>query len=87
MKSLCIYLKSPQRNFGLDELKSRTRDFCKMKIFLRDLLRIPPYGPNGSQNRPQSTLFESNQSALYPEFFHDLGIEDVLLAQENKLVK
>ena len=55
--------------------------------FLRDSLGIPPYGPNGSQNRPQSTLFESNQSALYPEFFHDLGIEDVLLAQENKLVK
>ena len=82
-----MYLKSLQRNFALDELKSRTRDFYKMKIFLRDSLRIPTYGPNGSQNRPQSTLFESNQRALYPEFFHDLGIEDVLLTQENKLVK
>ena len=82
-----MYLKSLQRNFALDELKSRTRDFCKMKIFLRDSLRNPPFDPNGSQNRPQSTLFESNQRALYPEFFHDLGIEDVLLAQENKLVK
>ena len=82
-----MYLKSLQRNFALDELKSRTRDFYKMKIFLRDSLRIPPYGPNGSQNRPQSTLFESNQRALYPEFFHDLDIEDVLLAQENKFVK
>ena len=71
----------------MDELKSRTRDFCKIIIFLRDSLRIPPYGPNGSQNRPQSILFESNQRALYPEFFHDLGIEDVLLDQENKLVK
>ena len=71
----------------MDELKSRTRDFCKMKIFLRDSLRIPPFDPNGYQNRPQSTFFESNQRALYPEFFHDLGIEDVLLAQENKLVK
>ena len=64
----------------MDELKSRNRDFCKMKIFLRDSLGISPHGPNGSQNRPQSILFESNQSALYPEVFHDLGIEDVLLA-------
>ena len=82
-----MYLKSFQRNFALDELKSRTRDFCKMKIFLRDSLGIPPFDPNGSHNRHQSTLFESNQSALYPKVFHDLGSEDVLLAQENKLVK
>ena len=80
-------LKSLQRNCTLDELKSRTRDFCKMKIFLRDSLGIPPFDPNGSQNRPQSTLFESNQRALYHEFFHNLGIEDVSLAQKNKIVK
>ena len=82
-----MYLKSLQRNFALNELKSRTNDFCKNKISLRDSLGIPPFDSNGSQNRPQSTLFESNQRALYPEFFHDLGIEDVLLDQENKLVK
>ena len=50
-------------------------------------LRILRFPPKNSQNRPQSTLFKSNQSALYVEFFHDLGIEDVLHVQENKLVK